>query len=263
MSSRAYWYVWQERADRLRREIAALAVTGAGLSDVHARAIALVHREVASDLACWVTMDPQTLGLSSIASGDARIPPQYEPILAAAEYTPDEPHRFATLARRREPAARLSDLTAEERRRSTRLNSVWRPLGLSQEIRVPFLVDGVCWGAAGMARSGGDFSDREVALLVAVAPAIASLTRLVVRAEAGVPLTGMPPAIVVVGPRGEPRALTAAARDWRDRMDELVPGRFALMMELMAAGARATPEDASAFGRGTPRGRGPFSTRAC
>ncbi|WP_418606400.1 helix-turn-helix transcriptional regulator [Georgenia sp. SUBG003] len=26
------------------------------------------------------------------------------------------------------------------------------------------------------------------------------------------------------------------------------------MMELMAAGARATPEDASAFGRGTPRG---------
>jgi len=235
--------VWQERADRLGREIAALAVTGASLADVHARAIALVDREVGSDLACWVTMDPQTLGLSSIASGADRIPAHYEPLLAAAEYTEHEPNRFATLARRREPAARLSDLTPEERRRSVRLNTVWRPLGVDEEVRVPFLADGVCWGAAGMVRSGRDFSDREVALLVAVAPAVAGATRLAVRGEAGVRLAGAPPAIVVVGRRGGPRAMTAAARDWRDRMDEIAPGRFALMMELMAVGARTTPTD--------------------
>jgi DNA-binding CsgD family transcriptional regulator len=232
--------VWQERADRLRREVAALAATGPGVADLHAHLIRLVDREVGSDLACWVTLDPQTLGLSAITSGDARIPAQYEPLLAEAEYAVGEPHRFAALARRHEPAARLSDLTAEERRRSARLNTVWRPLGLDEEIRVLFLDDGVCWGAAGMVRSGWDFSDREVALLLAVAPAVASATRLAVRTEARAGLAGTGPAIVVVGPHGELRALTPAAREWQDRIDEIAPGRFLLMMHLMAAGARTT-----------------------
>ncbi len=74
-----------------------------------------------------------------------------------------------------------------------------------------FLADGACWGAAGMVRAGSDFTDRETDFLTAVAPAIASATRLAVRSEAGCLMPGGHPAIVVVGPRGELRALTAAA----------------------------------------------------
>jgi DNA-binding CsgD family transcriptional regulator len=81
------------------------------------------------------------------------------------------------------------------------------------------------------------FSDRETEFLTAVAPAIAAATRLAVRSEATGQKGGGHPAIVVVSPRGEPRAVTPAAREWRDRLDESGPSRFSLIMQAMASGA--------------------------
>jgi DNA-binding CsgD family transcriptional regulator len=101
-----------------------------------------------------------------------------------------------------------------------------------------FLTERTCWGAAGMVRAGSDFTDREIDFLVAVAPAVASATRLAVRSEARSLLLDGHPAIVVVGPRGEPRAVTTAAQRWQERLDEIAPGRFTLMMQIMAFGAR-------------------------
>jgi DNA-binding CsgD family transcriptional regulator len=230
--------VWEERAYRARRDIAALAAEGLGVSNLHAAAIDLVEAKVGTDLTCWATIDPETLVISTMTSGDARIPPEYEPRLAQAEYSGAEPHTFATLAQRNQPMARLSDLPDRDRNRSSRLNNVWRPLGLDQELRVMFLIDGACWGGAGMVRGGRDFTDREVDFLAAVAPAIASATRLVVRSEASGSMTVGHPAIVVIGPRGELRALTPAGQEWRERIDQIAPGRFALMMQVMALGAR-------------------------
>jgi DNA-binding CsgD family transcriptional regulator len=48
------------------------------------------------------------------------------------------------------------------------------------------------------------------------------------------------PAVVIVGPRGELRATTSAAQDWQERLEQIAPGRFMVMMEIMASGARAT-----------------------
>jgi hypothetical protein len=193
---------------------------------MHAAAIRLIDNKVGTDLNCWATIDPETLVISTMTSGEARIPLEYEPLLAASEYSPDEPHRFATLALRREPLAKLSDLPERDRNRSSRLNTIWRPLGLNNELRVLFLDDGACWGAAGMVRAGRDFTDREADFLVAVAPAIASATRLAVRAEAAAVRTVGVPAIVVVGLRGELRAVTPAAQEWQQRLDQIAPGRF-------------------------------------
>ena len=230
--------MWEERAYRARRDITALAADGLGVSDLHAAAIRLIEAKVGTDLSCWATIDPETLVISTMTSGDAKIPAEYEPRLARAEYTGSEPHTFATLAQRKQPMARLSDLPDRDRRRSARLNSVWRPLGLEHELRIMFLTDGTCWGAAGLVRAGRDFDDRETDFLVAVAPAVANATRLAVRAEARSLVPGGHPAIVVIGPRGEPRAVTAAAREWQERLDEIAPGRFTLMMQVMAFGAR-------------------------
>ena len=118
------------------------------------------------------------------------------------------------------------------------LQAVWRPLGIDQELRLMFLVDGTCWGAAGMVRTGADFTDRETDYLAAVAPALATATRLAVRSEAGHPAGGRP-AVLVVGPGGALRAATPAAQEWRERLDDIAPGRFAVMMQVMASGARA------------------------
>jgi hypothetical protein len=44
---------------------------------------------------------------------------------------------------------------------------------------------------------------------------------------------------IVVGTGGEPAA-TPAAREWQDRLDQIAPGRFLVMMQVMAGGARTS-----------------------
>jgi hypothetical protein len=127
LDSGTNFLMWDERAYRARREIVALAASGLGVSDLHTAAMGLIKDTVSTDLACWATIDPETLVISTMTSGDARIPPEYEQRLAESEYSIDEPHRFATLARRNESIAKLSDLPEPDRTRSARLNNVWRP----------------------------------------------------------------------------------------------------------------------------------------
>jgi DNA-binding CsgD family transcriptional regulator len=234
--------VWEERALRARRDIAALAAAGLGVGELHAQAIRVIENQVRTEMTCWAAIDPETLVISTMTNGETQIAPEYEPRLAESEYSPDEPHTFAALARRNEAVAKLSDMPDGQRRRSARFNNVWRPLGLDQECRVMFLTDGACWGGAGMVRAGRDFTDRETEFLAAVAPAIAAATRVAVRSEAlrgGT--TGRRPAVVVLGQHGALHAVTPAAREWQNRLDQIAPGRFLLMMQVMAVGARSAP----------------------
>ena len=147
-STATYFPLWEQRADGARRDIAALAAVGLGVSELHAAAIRVIGGVVSVELTCWAAIDPETLVISTMASGETQIPPEYEPRLAEAEYSHDEPHTFASLAARNQLVAKLTDLPAHERHRSARLHTVWRPLGLENELRLMFLADGACWGAA-------------------------------------------------------------------------------------------------------------------
>jgi DNA-binding CsgD family transcriptional regulator len=231
--------VWEERAYRARREITALAASGLGVSDLHATAIELMGHDVKAELTCWAAIDPETLVISAMTSGEPRIPHQYEPLLAEAEYSPQEPHTFAGMARRRETFSRLSDLPLQEHDRSARFRNVWRPLGVKQELRVLFASDGMCWGAAGLVRAGQDFTEREVEYFTAVAPTLAAATRLAVRSEISARTQAIRPAIVVLDSSGQLRSATPEAQRWRDRLDELAPDRFAMVMRIMAGGVRS------------------------
>jgi DNA-binding CsgD family transcriptional regulator len=221
--------MWEGRAQGVRRDVAALAYTGLDVAELHAAAIALVDRVVPCELTCWASMDPDSGAISSMTSGVNRIPQQYEPVLASCEYTPGEPHTFAALAQRGDTVARLED------KRSTRLNEVWRPLGLSHELRALFWADDTCWGAAGIVRTS-DFSERELEFLASVAPALGAATRVAARTTAQ--QSQRAPAIVVVAEDGAIRASTAAAAEWREELEEVAPGRFAVMVRAAAAGAR-------------------------
>lgn len=220
--------MWEGRAQGVRRDVTALATAGLDVAQLHAAAIALVDRVVPCELTCWASMDPDSGTISSMTSGDNRIPQQYEPLLASCEYTPGEPHTFATLAQRGDTVAKLED------RRSTRLNEVWRPLGLDHELRAIFRADDTCWGAAGMVRTS-DFTAREMEFMASVAPALGAATRLAARTAARGSGT---PAIVVVSQDGTPRAKTASADFWREELEEVAKGRFAVMLRAAAAGAR-------------------------
>lgn len=234
--------MWEERAHHARREILALAGDGNSLSELYRRAMEVVAQTVDAELMCWASLDPDTLAISTMISGTVRIPAEYEPLLADAEYSEAEPHTFAGLARTGRVAARLSELSAAERDASARARTVWRPLGLDQEVRTLFTVDGACWGGAGMVRSGRDFDEREVEFLAAVAPSIASAARLAVRSEASIPLPGTAPAIVVLGGAGQVRTATPAVQEWRQRFDDIAPERFELLLHLMWLGARTSPD---------------------
>ncbi|MGH3470361.1 MAG: helix-turn-helix transcriptional regulator, partial [Thermocrispum sp.] len=83
----------EERAGRARRDIVAMAAEGAGVGELHATAMRLIGDAVSAGLTCWASIDPETLVISTMVSGETRIPPEYEPRLAAAEYSPEEPHR--------------------------------------------------------------------------------------------------------------------------------------------------------------------------
>ncbi|HYI32317.1 MAG TPA: LuxR C-terminal-related transcriptional regulator [Glaciibacter sp.] len=232
--------MWEERAYNARRDVSALAASGLGLSELHAAAIERISRDVSTELTCWATIDPETLVISNMTSGETRIPAGYDSLLADAEYSADQPHTFAAMARRKEVVMRLSDVELREKSRSARFQNVWRPLGMDQELRVLFLSDGACWGAAGMVRSGKDFTEREVEYLTTVAPVIAGATRLAVRSEVTRRSSGAGPAIVVLDSRGELRSITTEARQWRERLEDIEPGRFLLIMRIMARGVQSS-----------------------
>jgi DNA-binding CsgD family transcriptional regulator len=231
--------MWEGRARAARRDIAALATSGLGVVDLHTAAIEVVEQVIGSELTCWAGMDPGTLVISSMTSGRDHIPAEYEPRLAETEYAGTDPNSFAELARQARQVARLSDLPYREVIAHRRLNEVWRPLGIEHEVRATFTVDGDCWGAAGFVRGGPDYSDRELEFLGSVAPVIGAATRVAVRTDAHGYRGRVGPSIVVTGPSGEPRAITAAARTWQDELNEIAPGRFEALLRAVVTGARA------------------------
>lgn len=231
--------MWEGRARAARRDIAALATAGLDVAQLHTAAIDVIDQVVTSELTCWASMDPDTVVISSMTSGSNRIPPQYEPRLAEAEYAGTDRNSFAELARRPFPVARLSDLPYRDVVGNRRLNEVWRPLGLDHELRAAFTVDGACWGAAGLVRDGLEFTDREVEFLGSVSPVIAAATRIAVRTNAHGHRGAPGPSIVVTGPQGEPRAVTPAASAWQDELDQIAPGRFRVLLRAVVTGALA------------------------
>ncbi|WP_427895898.1 helix-turn-helix transcriptional regulator [Kribbella sp. GL6] len=242
--------MWEGRARAARRDIAALATAGMGVAELHAAAIEVVERIVGSELTCWAGIDPATLVISSMTSGAARIPVEYEPRLAETEYAGTVPNSFAELARTSHPVARLSDLPHREVVGHRRLNEVWRPLGIEHEVRTTFVVDGDCWGAAGFVRSGPDFSDRELEFLGSVAPVVGAATRVAVRTDAHGYRGGVGPSIVVTGPTGTPRAITAAAQTWQDELGQ----RFDVLLKAVVTGTRAAPSGTFQARLQTPSG---------
>ncbi|MGW4478562.1 helix-turn-helix transcriptional regulator [Rhodococcus triatomae] len=227
------------RAERVCREVTALAGSGVDVARLHRQAIELVGRTVDSELTCWALIDPDSLTISSMTSGPNRVPADCEPLLAQSEYGGHDPCTFAALARSGQTVARASDLPGDVLAGSFRQGEVWRPLGLDREVRVVFTVDGMCWGGAGFVRSGPDFTDREVEFLSRVAPALASATRSAVRDGVRPPAVAGEPAVVVTDAAGNPVALTAAARRWRDLLGEADPGRLPVLLRIATAGVRS------------------------
>ncbi len=234
--------MWEERAERARREIAVLAAGGLDLSDLYRAALGLVRQSVPFDQACWAGVDPENLVMNSVTNWRAwPVTDEYAARFAQSEYEGTEPNTFARLALRPVPVARISDAPQREVAGSVRVNDLLRPIGLVHELRGAFRVDQSCWGVGSLFREGGrDFSDREVEFLAAVTAALAAASRVAARARNQL-WHPDGPLIVLAGEHGELRAATPAAVSWLKDLDDAAPGQFSMVLFAVVAQARSTP----------------------
>ena len=246
--------MWEERAERARREIAALAASGISLADLYASALAVVHQTVPFEQGCWAGVDPETLVMTSITNwkpwpvGDRKFK-EYSARFAETEYSGNEPNTFAELLRRPRPIARMSDAPHREVVRSVRINELLKPQGLEHELRAAFRVDDACWGVGSIFRDAGrDFTDREVEFLDAVTATMAAATRIAVRAGHQTGPAAVGPVIVIAGRHGELKAATPAAVSWLGEVEDAAPGRFSMVLYSLVAQAHMA-------GSGTARAR--------
>ncbi|HJV99759.1 MAG TPA: helix-turn-helix transcriptional regulator [Arthrobacter sp.] len=235
--------MWEERAERARREIAALATSGLDQGELYASAMAVVRQTVPFEQACWAGVDPETLGMTSVTNWRPwPVTDEHAARFAESEYTGREPNTFAELLRRPQPVARISDAAHRDVVRSVRINDLLLPLGLNHELRAAFCVDDACWGVGGLFREAGhDFTDREVEFLGAVAATLAAATRVAVRAAHQARPAAVGPVIVLAGPHGELQAATPAATSWLAAVEEAAPGRFSMTLYAAVAQAHAAP----------------------
>ncbi|MEW9874136.1 response regulator transcription factor [Arthrobacter sp. HS15c] len=235
--------MWEERAERARREIAALATSGLDLADLYASAMAVVKQAVPFEQACWAAVDPDSLGMTSVTNWRPwPVTDEHAARFAESEYTGREPNTFAELLRRPRPVARISDAPHREVVRSIRINDLLQPLGLDHELRAAFRVDDTCWGVGSLFREAGhDFTDREVEFLAAVTATLAAASRIAVRAAHQARPAAVGPVIVLAGPHGELRAATPAATSWLAEVEDAAPGRFSMTLYAVVAQARTAP----------------------
>lgn len=233
--------MWEERAERARREMADLAAGGLDLAELYAAALAVVRQEVPFDQGCWAAVDPDTLGMTSVTNWRPwPVRDEYAARFAESEYAGAEPNTFRELLRRPRPVARISDAPHRDVVRSVRINDLLVPLGLHHELRGAFRVDEACWGVGSIFREGGqDFSDREVEFLDAVTATLAAATRVAVRVQRGQRAAAGGPVIVIAGIHGELRAATPAAVLWLAEVEDAAPGGFTMTLHSVVAQAHA------------------------
>lgn len=130
------------------------------------------------------------------------------------ELLDEDYNKFIDLARRDPPVATLQEATGGDLTRSRRYVTMYRELGISDELRASFTArDGSCWGIVQLVRAGGGtFSRPEVDRMAAVAPLVAAAlrARFALAAPAASPQRG--PALVILDEAGEIQSITADAR---------------------------------------------------
>jgi len=129
------------------------------------------------------------------------------------ELLEDDYNKFVALARG-PVAATLYEATGGDLARSRRYVTLYRRLGVTDELRVSFAArDGSCWGLAQMLRTDGVFTTAERDLVAGAAPTVASALRARFVAPPAAPAAGGP-ALLVLDAAGEVELVSPEARRW-------------------------------------------------
>jgi len=169
------------------RVIQACYAAGDDLASLRHRFLNALNRAIPFEAAFFATADPESLLFTSAFADDALA--ASAPLFLDNEYAPHhDVNRFADLAHATNPVASLDHVTGGDRRASARWREIMDPLGLGDEARTAFRIDGTSWGFLCLHRSGDTgFSQRELNALRKVAPHVGEAIRRLVAARVDAP----------------------------------------------------------------------------
>lgn len=164
---------------------------------------------------CWYTLDPASLLITSHFNPGQFYELQREWL--ELELDPDQPHSLSEVVRSDAGASTLHAAAGGDPRASERWQA-WMQIGGDQELLVALRTRaGHAWGALGLYREPDRprFSDEEIAFLSAAAPHLAEgARRALLIGEASDPEGPEAPALLVLGPDGEPQSTTPGVERW-------------------------------------------------
>jgi len=210
--------------EQLRGELELLGSQGLSTEDYFAEISPRLRRVVDNDAACWHTMDPHTLLLTSdaptelVSNGiftEENVNAAGE-LMIRSEYLIEDSNTFASLASGPRQVATLETATGGNPESSTRYREMSAPSGIPHELRAVFLVRGRAWGAVHIARreGSGAFDSKDEAALAAVTGTIAQGIRSSLRFEAARRASGLEsPGLVMLGSNNEVEFISAPARE--------------------------------------------------
>jgi len=184
----------QDDVRRLVSEVERVGTRALPYADLHREITDRLRKVMRIDAACWHGLDPDNVLLTTanpvelLANGF--LTSETEMVAArsvlASEYQRQDVNTFASLARRRLPAAILSETTRGRPERSARYNDFLAPFGLPYEMRTAMVTRGRAWGCVVFHRTeaSGDFTPEDAALMGKLSRPIAEALRNSLRFDA-------------------------------------------------------------------------------
>jgi DNA-binding CsgD family transcriptional regulator len=202
--------------ERARNDIVQLSHRGLGVREFSLAAGRAVRRVIPFDGVCLMTMDPATL-LPTGHVIENGLPEETTPRLAEIELRGPDFNRFTELARRRSPAASLSQATGGDLERSRRQRELRRPHGFEDELRATLATESGTWGGIVLMREArrAYFDPASVSSLASLAGALAEGLRRAILHGAPPPDTDEPaPGLVVLADDNSIELADPAALSW-------------------------------------------------
>jgi DNA-binding CsgD family transcriptional regulator len=231
--------------ERLDREVVDHVALRSAAADV-------LRRHVGFDVAVMATVDPTTVMWTHCLLLGMDRDTELEEHVFANEYAGGDVLGLTELLRVPGHGGTLQAVSRERGTTSERLEQIYRPIGVTDELRV-LLVDGdTPWGAICLLRSDGSFTAEDLSAVGAVSSSFAvTLRRSLLGAAVQRPDSlEVPPGLIFCGPRGSVAEMSDEARRLVEQLGTgEVPQVVAALRARLAAGERADAALATRDGR--------------
>jgi DNA-binding CsgD family transcriptional regulator len=202
----------------VRADLVRLAHRGLGVREFALTAARLIRRVVPFDGVCLLTTDPATL----VPTGEIvenGLPPATIPRMTEIELTEPDFNKFVDLARRRRPAASLSEATAGDLDRSLRHREIKRPNGFGDELRAALVSGSAMWGGLTLLREHRrtHFGPADAARVASLSPPVVEGLRRATLLAGADPDDGQPRAdvgLLLLADDGAIATANPTARTW-------------------------------------------------